>query len=144
MTEAQRIKTVNGYIAKWQPRLGLSEWNIRFSPSGEPGPHKAASGTTHEYLRLYEIAIDKACPPSELEACVVHELLHLVIGPLETKAKAMAGALGDRRTAPLLLDETHDVAETAIEQLVNALIGRRQLTVFGEDSERFAMFRVAA
>jgi len=127
----QRAQKVADLIAKWQDRLGLSGWEIRYNPDGKPDKGKAAGMTQDLYLHLCQIVIAKDCPDSELEACVLHEMLHIVTGPLGTMTKQLAGAIGDERTGPLLLDNAHDAEERLIELLVTALTGRKQ-RIFGK------------
>jgi hypothetical protein len=91
------------------------------------------------FLQLCEIGIHKDCPDAEVEACVVHELLHICTNKLRQVAGEYAGALGNPSTGPVLLNAVHEADERLIEQLVEALIGRRPM-MFGKSLKHFQMF----
>ena len=139
MSRDQRIRDL---IAKWQPRLGLQAWDVRYNPARKVGKGRDAEAALKRYLLLCEIGIRKNCPDSELEAHVLHELIHVVIDPLAFKAQTMAGALCEDHT--VLLDETGDVIEAVIERLVNAMLNRRQMPYGKKAAKHFSTFMDAA
>jgi len=127
-----RADIVAQCIDKWQARLGLADWEIKFNPDRVLDDNEAANMSRDRFRRLAEIGIALDCPDSQLEAGVLHELLHIVLGPVLDMAHSITGALGDQRTAPILMDQVHDLSERAIEQIVDAITGKRQ-RVWGND-----------
>lgn len=140
LDEMTREQKVNAFIRKWQPRLGLQAWDIRYNPNRKSGKGTAADMSRDETRRLCEIRIDPNCPDSELENNVLHELGHLVVGPLEDMAKRLAGTAGGKGAGTLLMDMVHDTSERMIEQWVAGLTGRRQ-TVLWWHKKQMAMFQ---
>lgn len=125
-----RAELVAGHIAKWQERLGLSEWIIRYNPDGKIDKDGAASNSHDPYRLLCEIRISPESPDDELENGVLHELLHLVVEPVTDMAHQFAGAAGDKHVSPVLLDMVHAKSERMIEQIAFALSGRRQTEIW--------------
>ena len=115
------------YIEQWQHRLGLDDWLIKYNPRRKVSKTSLANNSHVVGLQVCEIGIQDGCPDREIEGCVVHELLHLVIAQLENKALAMAGLVANEAVSIMLLDETHDIIENTVEDLTRALIGRKTM-----------------
>ena len=139
-----RERRVIDLITKWQPRLGLQDWDIRYNPNRKIRKHSLANNTHSYVYHICEIGVQSDCPDSELEACVLHEMLHPVVNPLVDRALALAGTGGDERVGIMLMDELHEMREALIERMVRALLDRHTLP-FGKRIEKeFASFVEAA
>lgn len=138
---ASRTELVAGYISKWQTRLGLSEWIIRYNPDGKIAKDGAASNSHDPYRLLCEVRIGPKSPDDELENSVLHELLHLVVEPVTEMAHQFAGATGDKRLSPVLMDMVHAKTERMIEQIAFALSGKRQTEIWWQ-KKQMPMFQV--
>lgn len=135
-----RTELVVGYIQKWQSRLGLDEWIIRYNPNGGTDKGGVAQNSRDSYRRLCEIRVSPDCPDGELENSVIHELLHLVVAPVLDAANRFAGAVGGKKTGPALMDAIHDDSERMIEQIAFAMSGRRQTEIWWS-KKQLAMFQ---
>src|SRR5688500_9642031 len=123
-----REQKVNALIAKWQPRLGLQHWVVRYNPDRKIETDDDSDAYIYKQnpLRLAEIVIGDVVIDDEIEYCVVHEMLHLVMNDYDALALRCAGGIGGDG-ATLLMDELHERFEEVVETLAGALIGQRQL-----------------
>lgn len=138
MTREQRVRDL---IAIWKPRLGISDWDIRYLDITDPAPDgEAACVYKEEHTRRGQIYIDPEAPDTHLEALVLHELLHIVLSDLKGLAMRCAGMGG--KGSVTLMDEMDDREERAIDSIVVALCGTvplfpsiyegRHMAAFGE------------
>ena len=112
---------VQALIQKWQERLNLTDWEIRYD-QGDPNGKRKEWQATQKYReteRVAQIRIDPDLPPEQLEGVVVHELLHLVLLPYTTLARTFAAR---HKQGALLLDLLHEEEEPVIEVLLRALV----------------------
>ena len=138
-TPGVRIDAVNALIARWATRLRVTDWDIRYNPDCRPATHESACVLYNDLLKYAEVHIAEDVPDSELESCVVHEMVHIVLKDLLYRASAYAGLYGGSRVGPQLLDEMSALSERAVEALTEGLLDRRQ-GLFGPEAERMSMF----
>lgn len=72
-----RRELVEPLIAKWRERLGLTEWDIRYSDE-QPDRGLARSDIFRDKL-VVVVTINESLPDVALERSVIHELLHIVL-----------------------------------------------------------------
>ena len=132
------------YIEQWQHRLGLDAWDIRYNPDRKVSKLSLANNTNTEGLLICEIGIQKGCPDEEIEGCVVHEMVHLLVNPIVDKAIALAGTVGNEAISMMLMDEYHEMRENLIEQLTRVLLGRKTKPFGKALGKEFSSFLDAA
>ncbi len=90
------LPDLDALLAKWQPRLGLMHWRveIRWAKSGEMKEASSYAGALHNASTLRadilvqypdDYAAQQECfhhDDDTIESSVVHELLHLVLSPV--------------------------------------------------------------
>lgn len=91
----QYIRGVQNLINKWVPILGLQNYEIRLAPEDMPDHHMQMSvGWEPGYRRVtFTLNTDPEWPemnlqPDVIEHAVVHELTHILLGPLQDFAYA--------------------------------------------------------
>lgn len=117
-----REERINGLIRKWQARLRLQDWDIRFIE----GPTDENCVANNDSWRLKQIAVIRVKPgltPEAEEREVVHELLHTLLKGVREAWDNEA----HRYMPPLVYAAVEDLAteheEVVIEKLVCALTG---------------------
>lgn len=88
---------------KWQRRLGLHEWLITWEAVDRPriNDDNDLADVTYEEGSL-EATVRVATRDSDIEALVIHELLHILVSGLTCAVEAAAQSLGaEGRTAYL-------------------------------------------
>ncbi|HET8784074.1 MAG TPA: hypothetical protein VFM38_00445 [Candidatus Limnocylindrales bacterium] len=110
------------YIVGWVPRLGLGSWDVRYSPLQPDRDDERASVEVDCIRRRPAIRIDAACPDTQLEREVIHELLHVLMAECEDTFDRALGDLGSEARA-FLRGQWERAQEFAIERLTDALLG---------------------
>lgn len=117
--EPERASEIRRWISIWQAKLGLSHWDIRLIDR-EPDPDESASVAIWALNHIAVVRVGPGVPPHGLERTVVHELLHIVLRPLEF----WGAETREYVPGPLhsFLERTErDEREVAIEKLTHAL-----------------------
>lgn len=124
MTDAktsQRLtrRRIVARVRRWRTRLLLERWAVQVEVGEDTEEQSEASCIARpEYLTM-DLRFDPAkIDPAELDAYVVHELLHAYIWPLANLAERMAGDDPAKREAVRVEEET---LATALERVVLAL-----------------------
>lgn len=115
-----RRELVEGLIAKWKPRLGLGEWDIRFS---DEAPDKGLGRSDIWDTKILGVmCVSPSLPDGAVERTVLHELLHFVLLYIDS---TWTDRVGDYLPPPLfdsLKAAANEAEEKVIERLIRALI----------------------
>ena len=114
---------VENLMFKWQQRLGLLDWDIRYAHGVEPAEGSRGTSNIWHAKRSVTVRIRQSAPDEVVEEIVLHELLHVVLAP---GWDALSDAL--RRIASHdLYEGTKELAdemeETTIQHLTVAFLG---------------------
>lgn len=126
MSREQRVRDL---INKWQPRLGLQSWDIRYVDEAVP---KAAARTAMaaanqaDLTQHAQVWVDPAAPDTALENLVLHELGHIVTAPLTDFASEIAAHFGGK-AAPLFLNHISNAEEVILNTYAKAITGQNPL-----------------
>jgi hypothetical protein len=121
---------IRGLVAHWQARLGLTEWRIRV----EFTKIKPKTITMQVHRGIYQRATihvnrwvlpggetpktwegGKQIEPRDIEEAIVHELLHLIIGPLWIWANLLRGKIDN---------DLQDVVVGAYDRLEEGIVDK--------------------
>lgn len=133
MSREQRVRDL---IAKWQPRLRLQAWDIRYVDEKLPDlttDTSLACGYIMGYNQQAQLWIDPKAPDADLEALVLHELGHIVLFYLSELVTDMADKLGGKANE-VLNAQAHGMIEVAADSYAFAITGRQPL--FGKTVKR--------
>lgn len=100
---------INNVLAKWQARLGLSDWDIRYDPEKGAGKDAHARIDLNAYRRMGQLRLAKDLPDKHIPYFIVHELLHVWLVGLREPITNLYGCTA-----------WHPV-EANEEQMINAL-----------------------
>lgn len=140
MSDAVREKNVQESITYWQRHLWLDNWDIRYNPNRKVAQRQLANSSHMDSMLICEIGIQQGCPDEEVDGCVLHELLHIVVAPLADKAHALAGTLGNEAVSIMVLDECHELTECLVESLARVLMQRRTMPFGRAMRKQFSSF----
>lgn len=107
----------------WQERLGLRDWDVRFSPQwldeddSDDGNVRYRTDEKVAVLRIHPRVTGK-----NVERVVVHELIHILLKDYTLLANEWAAKNGESGIA--VLDMLHDLEERIANQLATALTGQ--------------------
>lgn len=91
-TEREIITTVKRYARL----MGLSGYRLKISFAVEDQSSAAETAADAQYqLATISFNLDHITSQAEMRRVVIHELLHVVLDPLASNAKTMAGPHGD-------------------------------------------------
>lgn len=121
VTTSQRLtrRRIVARVRRWRTRLLLERWTVGVEVGPDLEEESEASCIARpEYLTM-TLRFDPAkIEPGELDAYVIHELLHAYIWPLANLAERMAGDDPAKQEAVRVEEET---LATALERVVVAL-----------------------
>lgn len=86
-------KSIDEYLAKWQPLLSLSNWDIRPVVVQKMEWRKSGDVKIDESNRMAAVMIKADLNPTYLEQVVVHELLHIKLWGLDQMIEESLNAL---------------------------------------------------
>ena len=86
-------KSIDEYLAKWQPLLSLSDWDIRSIIVQKTDWRKSGDVKIDESNRMAAVMIKADLNPTYLEQVVVHELLHIKLWGLDQMIEESLNAL---------------------------------------------------
>lgn len=86
-------KSIDEYLAKWQPLLSLSDWDIRSIVVQKQDWRKSGDVKIDESNRMAAVMIKSDLDPAYLEQVVVHELLHIKLWGLDQMIEESLNAL---------------------------------------------------
>lgn len=99
---AKQKKRVGKYLTKWQDCMGLKWWNIQivwdrsYSSSENPGAAAETNMNGWKYrqagITFYLPKIAEEPDADEIEKLVVHELCHVLLGPISTNMEDLNGS----------------------------------------------------
>lgn len=131
MTKRERRiqRFIESCIAKWQPRLGLANWEIRLRIGGlQEGEHVMECHHSPQYeratIRVAEWVLRRENPENDglpvtnhvIERSIIHELLHCATRDLREQLDLISGYLYPQHEQTFVA--AHERAE---EQLVDRL-----------------------
>lgn len=111
-------QTVEARVRHWQERLRLVDWDIRVVVNSRIA-HAADCEAAPEYRQATLRFNPKRIPVADLDAYVVHELLHCHVWPLAAAAENLAK--GDA-VALEFVREREEGLTTELERLVLGLV----------------------
>ena len=86
-------KSIDENLAKWQPLLSLSDWDIRSVIVKKKDWRKSGDVKIDESNRMAAVMIKSDLDPAYLEQVVVHELLHIKLWGLDQMIEESLNAL---------------------------------------------------
>lgn len=86
-------KSIDECLAKWQPLLSLSDWDIRSLVVQKMDWRKSGDVKIDESNRMAAVMIKSDLDPAYLEQVVVHELLHIKLWGLDQMIEEPLNAL---------------------------------------------------
>lgn len=124
-TDKQRLKRINPIANEWATFLGIAQqWTVTIMFVDNIGntsadlPAAAQIDTSSPYTQA-NITFRRShvdhCDDIGLEQCIVHELIHILLEPANSKAKKMLGTDGT------VYDELHDGFETLADTLTRIM-----------------------
>lgn len=122
-----REQKVQALIAKWQPRLGLQAWDIRYNEAAPCEADEEAAVLCDDQEQLAQLVINPATSDSHLEGIVIHELIHVVMRLYDNLANSAAGTLGPV-AGPMVMEQIDNEQERVVNRIVEAIIGRRDVS----------------
>jgi hypothetical protein len=141
--EAARPRTrlsetlITELVAKWQRHLNLGDWDIRYDPQVETDPGTWATIENRYPEKVAVISLARDLPGQALELTIVHELVHLVLKPLEHLTSSLLAQVSDEKAQAVLSTLFEDDLEVVVEQLARACVpGAPRLTVGSEPKWR--------
>lgn len=129
-----RRASAKAYIDLYQHKLGLMDWEIRYSPCSDEDDMASVHFRLPE--KAAQIGIDQDVPVEMIETLVIHELIHLVMKPLTVMLESLIAKQKDDTFRDYLADELETAEETVIEALTRALGGDR-FQAYGDLMEHF-------
>ena len=103
----------------WADKFGLRDWDVRFTPKpADDGLLAQVDFRTAEKVAQIRVAED--VPDEEvLEACIVHEMLHLALKPYTIPTERLLATLSEPLRT-IMAGQLEDAEEEIIETLVRA------------------------
>lgn len=130
VAKLSREQRVRDLIAKWQPRLRLQAWDIRYVDEPLPDVEATDYALACSYVMgnnlQAQVWIDPDAPDADLEALVLHELGHMVAKRVASLAEDMAASIGGKGGRALEL-QLHNALEILIDSYAIAITGRNPL-----------------
>lgn len=114
-----REQRVRSLIDEWREKLGLFEWDVRYTTEPPPDEDDEACIFSDEHERIAQVYIDPGAPDDAVPYLVVHELLHLALFDAFT-----LGAAAAAQHHTILADELDDHFEYAINRIAGAMTKR--------------------
>lgn len=120
MAEALTRRFVSSRVRHWRKRLGLAAWHIRVEYGPDPDEGSEASCMALPEYGYATLRFDLPnIPPDEVDAWVVHELMHCYVWPLANAAHALAG--GDKAKEEWVRTQ-EETLTTTLERLILRLV----------------------
>ena len=111
------------YMTLWanQRKLRLSDWDLRYDPKWDDSPEESANCHFRLNERVATIRLDPEVKGRNLDAHIVHELMHLVLADYTHTAMTAIAAAGPG--AERVLDILGDMEERICDTIAHALTG---------------------
>ncbi len=128
-----RRELIEAYIADWQQRLSLGNWDIRLS-AYEPGSADSiAEAAIWDVKNVVLVSVCAAEPESEVEHSVIHELLHVGLHPMDRLYSEAISEMGHQ--AGKIAEREYNLAtEQFIGHVQRAFMGRTE-ALWMEDNQ---------
>jgi hypothetical protein len=125
--EQSPAEKIQALVDHWQKRMGLSEWDLdwEFCSKHEIGGDTYADISFDIYHFQATLRLLEDQPEEQWEWLVVHELLHLVLCPLQCFAEKVMAA-HDTRESRIFDEFWLDHIEPVINKLAAILLGKRR------------------
>ena len=137
--KVSREQRVRDLISRWQPRLRLQAWDIRFVDEALPDTLDESTAmaciTVAGLTEMAQMWIHPDAPDADLEAIVLHELGHLVMDRLNDLVDDMAPEGSPQR---FLWTQFHAECEKIMDSYAEAITGRRPLFGSLVESQRLS------
>lgn len=117
-TQDQRLRR---RLAEWQPRFRLDQWWI-YHQSTQPTDGNNAEAIVDLENLVALIRIDKRTEPENEEYEVVHELLEILLTPLDVFARHLIKMVHDPDVREVLRNQLEEIRHPIIASLIWALI----------------------
>ena len=109
-------------VDEWSPKLGLASWDIRVSDAPPDDGSRANTDIWWSHSAA-KIRVDANCPDDALVHVAIHEMLHIVLSPLELAWKSVTSSRLSSSEGQIIKDAYENAEEPIINQLTRTLAG---------------------
>ena len=127
-------KQAMSMLKKWKELLGLQHWvvELRIAEAADLGPLQShlvgsAQSSYKNLMCIMHVALHRS--PEEVDCTILHELLHMMITPLETVAVIGMGSMGKQAQGVLkeFLEQQCEILTIQLERAIVRIVEKEKV-----------------